>query len=342
MNVTYTKPLLPLRDIVIFPSIVVPLFVGREKSIKALQEAMKTDKSIILVAQKNSEIDDPEDKDLFSYGCMSKVLQLLKLPDGTVKVFSRRSKRVKIIGIKDKNEFLNCDVEIAEDINISKDLDIYAQGLVKKFEKLIVLNKKDFNDNLNTIKNSKDAGVIADNIAANLNIKNISKQEILEIRDLRKRLEKIYEIVNKETSVISVEKKIRGRVKNQMEKTQREYYLNEQLKAIQKELGEIDEGKDEIANISKAITKAKMPKVAQDKCFSELKKLKSMSPMSAEATVVRNYLDWMTELPWSVKTKINNNLSEAQKILDEDHYGFGKSERTNYRISSSSKKRIQK
>ena len=324
MDVTYTKPLLPLRDIVIFPSIVVPLFVGREKSIKALQEAMKTDKSIILVAQKNSETDDPSEKDLFSFGCLSKVLQLLKLPDGTVKVLVEGQKRVKIINIKNDTNFLKCDVEIADDINTSKDLDVYAQGLVKRFEKLIVLNKKDFNENLNIIKNSKDAKIIADNIAANLNIKIFQKQEILEIRDLRKRLEKIYEIVNKETSVISVEKKIRGRVKNQMEKTQREYYLNEQLKAIQKELGEIDEGKDEIANISKAITKAKMPKIAQDKCFSELKKLKSMSPMSAEATVVRNYLDWMTELPWSEKTKINTDLNSAQKILDEDHYGLEK------------------
>ncbi len=324
MNVTYTKPLLPLRDIVIFPSIVVPLFVGREKSIKALQEAMKTDKSIVLVAQKNSETDDPTEKDLFSYGCMSKVLQLLKLPDGTVKVLVEGQKRVKISAINNQSNFLSSDVEIADDINVSKDLDVFAQGLVKKFEKLIVLNKKDFNENLNIIKNSKDAKIIADNIAANLNIQIFQKQEILEIRDLRKRLEKISEIVNKETSVISVEKKIRGRVKNQMEKTQREYYLNEQLKAIQKELGEIDEGKDEIANISKAITKAKMPKAAQDKCFSELKKLKSMSPMSAEATVVRNYLDWMTELPWSEKTKINTDLSSAQKILDEDHYGLEK------------------
>ena len=324
MDVTYTKPLLPLRDIVIFPSIVVPLFVGREKSIKALQEAMKTDKSIILVAQKNSEIDDPSDKDLFSFGCLSKVLQLLKLPDGTVKVLVEGQKRVKIKNTSNDANFLKCDVEIAEDINVSKDLDIYAQGLVKKFEKLIVLNKKDFNENLNTIKNSKDAKIIADNIASNLNIKIFQKQEILEIRDLRKRLEKIYEIVNKETSVISVEKKIRGRVKNQMEKTQREYYLNEQLKAIQKELGEIDEGKDELTSMSRAISDAKMPKLAKEKCLSELKKLKSMSPMSAEATVVRNYLDWMTELPWSNKSKINTDLNNAQKILDEDHYGLEK------------------
>ena len=189
-----------------------PLFVGREKSIKALQEAMKTDKSIILVAQKNSETDDPVEKDLFSYGCMSKVLQLLKLPDGTVKVLVE-GQRVKIMNIKNETSYLNCDVEIADDTNISKDLDVYAQGLVKKFEKLIVLNKKDFNENLNVIKNSKDAKIIADNIAANLNIKIFQKQEILEIRDLRKRLERIFEIVNKETSVISVEKKFAEELK---------------------------------------------------------------------------------------------------------------------------------
>jgi ATP-dependent Lon protease len=325
MNLTYSKPLLPLRDIVIFPSMVVPLFVGRDKSIKALQEVMKSDKSIVLVAQKNSEIDDPSIKDLYGYGCLSKVLQLLKLPDGTVKVLVEGLKRVKIVKVKDETgKFLNCDVELSEDVNNSKDLEIYSQNLVKKFEKLNTLNKKDFNDNLNNIKNLKNPSQIANNISANLNIQIFEKQELLEIRDLRKKLEKIYEIVDKETSVISVEKKIRGRVKNQMEKTQREYYLNEQLKAIQKELGEIDEGKDEISNITKAIKKAKMPKIALEKCFSELKKLKSMSPMSAEATVVRNYLDWMTELPWSVKTKINSDLTHAQKILDEDHYGLGK------------------
>ena len=327
MSITYHKPLLPLRDIVIFPSMVVPLFVGREKSIKALQEVMKSDKSIVLVAQKNSEVDDPTDKDLYGYGCLSKVLQLLKLPDGTVKVLVEGQKRVKILRIidnKENSKFLNCDVEIADDTNVTKDLDGYAQGLIKKFEKLTYLNKKEFNDSLNNIKNFKEPSQIANNISANLNIQLFEKQELLEIRDIRKRLEKIYELVDKETSVISVEKKIRGRVKNQMEKTQREYYLNEQLKAIQKELGEIDEGKDEIAGLSKAISSAKMPKTAQEKCLSELKKLKSMSPMSAEATVVRNYLDWMTELPWGNKSKINTNLKDAQKILDEDHYGLGK------------------
>jgi len=320
-----SKPLLPLRDIVVFPSMVVPLFVGRDKSIKALQEVMKTDKSIVLVSQKNSEIDEPENKDIYSYGCLSKVLQLLKLPDGTVKVLVEGEKRVKIHEItKEDKNFLSCNIEVVEDTNKTKESELFALSLVKKFEKLLVLNKRDLSDSINSIKKLKDSSQIADNVASNLNLQIFEKQELLEIIDLRKRLEKINELVEKETSVISVEKKIRGRVKNQMEKTQREYYLNEQLKAIQKELGEIDEGKDEIAGISKAIQKAKMPKIVQEKCVAELKKLKSMSPMSAEATVVRNYLDWMTELPWSNKSKINNDLKGAQQILDEDHFGLEK------------------
>ena len=325
MKASYLKPLLPLRDIVIFPSMVVPLFVGREKSIKALQEVMKSDKSIILVTQKNSEVDDPNNKDLYQYGCLSKVLQLLKLPDGTVKVLVEGEKRVKILSHEGKNNnFLTCEVEIIEDQNITKDLELLALGLVKKFEKLQILNKKDLNDGSVNLKNLKDPCQIANNISSNLNIQIFEKQELLEIIDLKKRLEKIHSLIEKETSVLSVEKKIRGRVKNQMEKTQREYYLNEQLKAIQKELGEIDEGKDELTSLSKSISNAKMPKLAKEKCLSELKKLKSMSPMSAEATVVRNYLDWMTELPWSNKSKINTDLNNAQKTLDEDHYGLEK------------------
>jgi ATP-dependent Lon protease len=325
MKATYLKPLLPLRDIVIFPSMVVPLFVGREKSIKALQEVMKTDKSIVLVTQKNSEVDDPNSKDLYQYGCLSKVLQLLKLPDGTVKVLVEGEKRIKILKHNENSDnFLTCEVEIVDDLNKSKDLEQLSLGLVKKFERLQVLNKKDLNEGSNNLKNLKDPSQIANNISSNLNIQIFEKQELLEIVDLKKRLEKIHGLIEKETSVLSVEKKIRGRVKNQMEKTQREYYLNEQLKAIQKELGEIDEGKDELTSISKAISGAKMPKQAKEKCLSELKKLKSMSPMSAEATVVRNYLDWMTELPWSNKSKINGDLNNAQKILDEDHYGLDK------------------
>ncbi len=325
MKASYLKPLLPLRDIVIFPSMVVPLFVGREKSIKALQEVMKTDKSVVLVTQKNSEIDDPTGKDLYQYGCLSKVLQLLKLPDGTVKVLVEGEKRIKILKhSENSNNYLTCEVEISEDQNLSKDLEPLALGLVKKFDRLQVLSKKDLSDGSNNLKNLKDPSQIANNISSNLNIQIFEKQELLEILDLKKRLEKIHQYIEKETSVLSVEKRIRGRVKNQMEKTQREYYLNEQLKAIQKELGEIDEGKDELTSLTKAITDAKMPKLAKEKCLSELKKLKSMSPMSAEATVVRNYLDWMTELPWSNKSKINADLKNAQKILDEDHYGLDK------------------
>ncbi len=324
MKATYLKPLLPLRDIVIFPSMVIPLFVGREKSIKALQEVMKSDKSIVLVTQKNSEVDDPLSNDLFQYGCLSKVLQLLKLPDGTVKVLVEGEKRVKILKYKENNDYLTCEVEVADDQNISKNLEPLASGLIKKFEKLQVLNKRDLSDASSSLKNLKDPSQIANNISSNLNIQIFEKQELLEIIDLKTRLEKIHQIIEKETGVLSVEKKIRGRVKNQMEKTQREYYLNEQLKAIQKELGEIDEGKDELTSLSKAISDAKMPKLAKEKCLSELKKLKSMSPMSAEATVVRNYLDWMTELPWSNKSKINTDLNNAQKILDEDHYGLEK------------------
>ena len=237
MKASYLKPLLPLRDIVIFPSMVVPLFVGREKSIKALQEVMKSDKSIVLVTQKNSEIDDPTSKDLYQFGCLSKVLQLLKLPDGTVKVLVEGEKRVKIIKYNEASkDYLTTEVEVAEDQNVSKDLEPLALGLIKKFDRLQVLSKKDLNDNSNNLKNLKDPSQIANNISSNLNIQIFEKQELLEILDLKKRLEKIHQLIEKETSVLSVEKKIRGRVKNQMEKTQREYYLNEQLKAIRKNL----------------------------------------------------------------------------------------------------------
>jgi ATP-dependent Lon protease len=224
MIASYLKPLLPLRDIVIFPSMVIPLFVGREKSIKALQEVMKTDKSIVLVTQKNSEIDDPTSKDLYQYGCLSKVLQLLKLPDGTVKVLVEGEKRIKILKHHESsNNYLTCEVEIVEDQNKSKDLEQLALGLIKKFDKLQVLNKKDLNDGSGNLKNLKDPSQIANNICSNLNIQIFEKQELLEIIDLKKRLEKIHQLIEKETSVLSVEKKIRGRVKNQMEKTQREY-----------------------------------------------------------------------------------------------------------------------
>ena len=325
MDLDSRKPLLPLRDIVIFPSIVVPLFVGRKKSIKALEESMKTDKSVVLVTQKNSEIDDPKEKDVYSFACLSKVLQLLKLPDGTVKVLVEGLARVKILEIEDDpKKFLSCKSKIVETDKETEENKIFASNLIKKFEKLSSLSKKDSSDFTKGLKSLKNATQLADNICSNLNIQIFEKQELLEMTDLKKRLEKIYELIEKETNVISMEKRIRGRVKTQMEKTQREYYLNEQLKAIQKELGEIEDGKDEVSNLSKSIMKAKMTKEAQNKCLSELKKLKGMSPMSAEATVVRNYLDWMIDLPWSNKSKIISDLNSAQKVLDEDHYGLEK------------------
>ena len=319
------KPLLPLRDIVIFPSVVVPLFVGRKKSIRALEEVMKTDKSIVLAAQKNSEVDEPQQKDIFSYGCLSKILQLLKLPDGTVKVLVEGLSRAKITEISDENKkYLSCKIESINDEKETEENKLYATSLIKKFEKLSSLGKKDSMDFVKTLKSLNGAAQIADNIASNLNISIQDKQFLLELNSLKRRLEKIYEILEKETSVISMEKRIRGREKNQKEKTQREYNLNEQQKAIQKELGEIEEGKDEISSLTKSIMKAKMTKDAQNKCLSELRKLKVMSPMSAEATVVRNYLDWMIDLPWNNKSKVIKDLDSAQKILDEVHYGLEK------------------
>ena len=327
MSKTEFYPTLPLRDIVIFPSIIVPLFVGRDKSIKALSEVMKTNKKIILVTQKNPEVDDPDYKDIYSIGCESKILQLLKLPDGTVKVLIEGIERVKILESKNIKEYLSSSVDIVKDkIEGKDDLLALSIAIVRKLEKLTNLNKKISSELMINLKEIKDSSKIADQIAAQLNISISEKQKLLETIDLKIRLEKLMEHINNEINVIGVEKKIKGRVKNQMEKTQREYYLNEQMKAIQKELGEIEDGKDEIAQLQKSIIKAKMPKEVTKKCLSELKKLKTMSSMSAEATVVRNYLDWMVDLPWIIKDrKIETaGIPEARKILDEDHYGLEK------------------
>tara|TARA_Y100000590_G_scaffold293953_1_gene331098 strand:+ start:768 stop:3164 length:2397 start_codon:yes stop_codon:yes gene_type:complete len=327
MNKTVFFPSLPLRDIVVFPGMIVPLFVGRDRSIKALNEVMKANKKIILVTQKNAEIDDPTEEDLYSYGCECKILQLLKLPDGTVKVLVEGIDRVKILECKNDKEFLTTSTEIVKDkIDSKEDLLAFSIAIVRKLEKLTNLNKKISSELLTNLKEQKNPTKIADHLAGHLNISIFEKQKLLEMVDLKLRLEKLMEHINNEINVISVEKRIRGRVKNQMEKTQREYYLNEQMKAIQKELGEIEDGKDEIAQLQKAIIKAKMTKEASKKCLSELKKLKSMSAMSAEATVVRNYLDWMIELPWNSKEKklTNINIKEAKNILDQDHYGLDK------------------
>jgi len=325
MEVKITQPLLPLRDIVVFPSMVIPLFVGRDKSITALNEVMKGDKKIVLVTQKNSEVDDPKKNDVFTHGCESNILQLLKLPDGTVKVLVEGIKRVKIVGFNEGEKFISCTFEYQKDIlNKNEDLLPLALTAIRRLEKLTSINKKISNETMNSIKQLKDPSKIVDNIAAHLNSTISEKQQIFETLDVKKRLNGVIKIMENEASIIGVEKRIRGRVKTQMEKTQREYYLNEQLKAIQKELGEIEDGKDETSNLKKSIIKAKMPKEAEKKCISELKKLKNMSPMSAEATVVRNYLDWMIDLPWFKKDKIDIDLNKALKILDEDHFGLEK------------------
>ncbi|MDA9158247.1 endopeptidase La, partial [Candidatus Pelagibacter sp.] len=325
MDVKIEKPLLPLRDIVVFPNMVIPLFVGRDKSIAALNEVMKKDKKIILVTQKNSEIDDPKKTDIFMYGCEGNILQLLKLPDGTVKVLVEGSKRVKILDFKDNEKFIVCEYAHHHDV-VSKDEDLVplAMTAVRRLEKLTSINKKVSTETINNIKKLTDASHIADNIASHLTATILEKQQIFETVDVKKRLNSIIKIMENETSIIGVEKRIRGRVKTQMEKTQREYYLNEQLKAIQKELGEIEDGKDETSSLNKSIIKAKMPKDVEKKCMAELKKLKNMSPMSAEATVIRNYLDWMIELPWYKKSEVDIDLKKALSVLDADHFGLEK------------------
>ena len=325
MDVKHALPLLPLRDIVIFPSMVIPLFVGRDKSISSLNEVMKDNKKIILVTQKNSEVDDPKKTDVFTYGCESNILQLLKLPDGTVKVLVEGIKRVKIIDFKNDEKFITCTYEYQNDV-IAPDEDLMPLAMiaVRRLEKLTSVNKKISVETINNIKQLKDPTKIVDNIASYLNSTMSEKQQIFETVDVKKRLNAVIKIMENEASIIGVERKIRGRVKNQMEKTQREYYLNEQLKAIQKELGEIEDGKDETSSLNKAIIKSKMPKEVHKKCMSELSKLKNMSPMSAEATVVRNYLDWMIDVPWFKKDKIDIDLNKALKVLDEDHYGLEK------------------
>ena len=325
MDIKFNSALLPLRDIVVFPHMVIPLFVGRDKSITALNEVMKKDKKIVLVTQKNSEVDDPKKNDIFNYGCESSILQLLKLPDGTVKVLVEGISRVKINEFQDNDKFLSCSYEkLSEIINKDEDLMPLALNSIKKLEKLTSINKKISNETINNIKLLKDPSKISDNIASHLNATISEKQQVFETLDLKKRLNLINKIMDNETSIIGVEKRIRGRVKTQMEKTQREYYLNEQLKAIQKELGEIEDGKDETSSLNKAILRSKMPKEVEKKCMSELKKLKNMSPMSAEATVVRNYLDWMIDIPWFKKDKVDIDLNKALKILDEDHFGLEK------------------
>jgi ATP-dependent Lon protease len=316
---------LPLRDIVVFPHMIVPLFVGREKSVRALEAVMKDDKQILLVAQKNAAQDDPSVDDIYRVGTVSTILQLLKLPDGTVKVLVEGGKRAKITGFKDTDSYFEAFTEAMPDLGADvKELEALGRTVVSQFEQYIKLNKKIAPEVLVSLNQIEEPSKLADTVASHLNLKIAEKQELLEISKVGDRLEKVFGHMESEIGVLQVEKRIRNRVKRQMEKTQREYYLNEQLKAIQKELGEGEDGKDENAELEARIKKTKLSKEAREKAMQELKKLKTMSPMSAEATVVRNYLDWMLSIPWKKRSKIRNDVVEAEKVLESDHYGLEK------------------
>ncbi|MBE0531489.1 MAG: endopeptidase La [Rhodospirillales bacterium] len=318
-------PVLPLRDIVVFPHMIVPLFVGRERSVRALEDVMKNDKQILLVAQKNAAQDDPTTDDIYQVGTVSTVLQLLKLPDGTVKVLVEGGQRARILGYADNADFFQARVEpIVEQEGESKELEALGRSVVTQFEQYIRLNKKIPPEVLVSINQIEDPGKLADTVASHLALKISEKQELLEIATIAERLERVYSHMESEIGVLQVEKKIRNRVKRQMEKTQREYYLNEQLKAIQKELGETEDGRDESAELEERINKTKLSKEAREKALGEVKKLKSMSPMSAEATVVRNYLDWILSIPWKKHSRVKKDIRQAQEVLDTDHYGLEK------------------
>jgi ATP-dependent Lon protease len=317
-------PVLPLRDIVVFPYMVVPLFVGREKSIAALEEVMRADKQILLAAQKNAGDDDPAPDAIYEIGTLASVLQLLKLPDGTVKVLVEGNARAKIVRYTTNANYFEAEVERVAEVPGAKDeLEALARSVVTQFESYVKLNKKVSPEVLSNVSQIEDYAKLADTIASHLAVKISEKQDVLETASISERLERVYTLMESEISVLQVERKIRSRVKRQMEKTQREYYLNEQMKAIQKELGDSDE-RDDIAEFEEKIENTKLSKEAKDKALAELKKLKQMSPMSAEATVVRNYLDWLLSIPWGIKGKVKKDIAEAQTILDQEHYGLEK------------------
>jgi ATP-dependent Lon protease len=318
-------PVLPLRDIVVFPHMIVPLFVGREKSVRALEDVMKDDKQILLVTQKNAAQDDPAPGDIYTVGTIGTVLQLLKLPDGTVKVLVEGGQRARIQRFTDHEAFFQAEASLISDqVGDKQEVEALARTAVAQFEQYIKLNKKIPPEVLVSINQIDDPAKLADTLASHLQLKIPEKQEMLEIDSVTGRLEKIFAHMESEIGVLQVEKRIRSRVKRQMEKTQREYYLNEQLKAIQKELGEGEDGKDELAEMDERINKTKLSKEAREKAQAELKKLRAMSPMSAEATVVRNYLDWLLSIPWEQRTKVKRDLRAAEKVLNEDHYGLEK------------------
>ncbi len=316
---------LPLRDIVVFPHMIVPLFVGREKSVRALEDVMKDDKQILLVAQKNAGQDNPTEKDIYEVGTVASVLQLLKLPDGTVKVLVEGGSRARITEFVESESFFQARAEtFDEELGEQREVDALARSVVSQFEQYVKLNKKVPPEVLVSVNQIDDPAKLADTVASHLALKVSEKQDVLEIAKVSDRLEKVFGLMEGEIGVLQVEKTIRSRVKRQMEKTQREYYLNEQMKAIQKELGEGEDGRDEVAEMEERIAKTKLSKEAREKADNEVKKLRGMSPMSAEATVVRNYLDWLLSIPWGKKNKIKKDIDSAEKILNADHYGLEK------------------
>ena len=322
---TGTYPVLPLRDIVVFPHMIVPLFVGREKSIRALEEVVKTDGLILLATQKNAGDDDPQPNEIYEIGTLARVLQLLKLPDSTVKVLVEGVGRAKALSYSASESFYEAEATgLAEEEGKKVEVEALARSVVSEFESYVKLNKKISGEIVAAVTQIDEPAKLADTVASHLAVKIADRQGVLEITNVAHRLEKVLSLMESEMSVLQVEKRIRSRVKRQMEKTQREYYLNEQMKAIQKELGDGEEGRDELAELEERIAQTKLTKEARDKATAELKKLRQMSPMSAEATVVRNYLDWMLGIPWGKKSKIKKDLNAAQLVLDDDHFGLDK------------------
>jgi len=318
-------PVLPLRDIVVFPHMIVPLFVGREKSIAALEDVMGDDKQILLVSQKDASHDDPTVEQIYEVGTLATVLQLLKLPDGTVRVLVEGNQRARVAEYSGRTEYFEAKIElIADEVGEPAKVEALARSVASQFEQYVKLNKKVPPEALVSVNQIEESSKLSDTVASHLALKISDKQELLSTFSVADRLEKVFGHMEGEIDVLQVEKKIRGRVKRQMEKTQREYYLNEQLKAIQKELGDSDEGQDEVSELEERIEKTKLSKEAKEKALGELKKLKSMSPMSAEATVVRNYLDWMLNVPWSKRSRVNKDIVKAEKVLDAEHYGLEK------------------
>ncbi|QJR82064.1 endopeptidase La [Alteromonas pelagimontana] len=318
-------PVLALRDVVVYPHMVIPLFVGREKSIRCLEAAMENDKQIFLVAQKDASVDEPESDDIYTVGTIATILQLLKLPDGTVKVLVEGNVRGEVETYSQSDPYFTADIARVHDENLSdSEQEVLIRSAVSQFEGYVKLNKKIPPEVLTSLNGIEDAARLADTMAAHMPLKLVEKQKVLEMKGVNERLEYLMALMEGEIDLLQVEKKIRTRVKKQMEKSQREYYLNEQMKAIQKELGELDDAPDEFEALSKKITEAKMPKEAEDKAKAELQKLKMMSPMSAEATVVRSYIEWLTSVPWHKRSAVKKDLARAEEVLNADHYGLEK------------------